>query len=368
MKRPRLLQATLLGLTLGALLAFGLPYLRPAPEAARILSDCNGAIRTLAIHYTRPTRSLTLPIYRDMLTALPGDVTVRVVVRETEAFEELIEAIGPLACRLTPVVVDHPITTWSRDRWLAVRDPDHITLLHPWMEMMREGWPDRQGDEQVADDLANADPEHVRAERSVLYFDGGDFACDRSTVFVTPSVLERNVGLSVKDAGALQQHLINHLGRDVVLLDHAPPHHAGMFMMPIGDNRVFVGDPSLAWSQLPDDTVMPVGLDMSETTQAAFDTVARRCARAGYEVIRMPIVPGEDGRTYLTWLNVIIDERPDGPVVYMPVFDSVARLNDRAEAIWREAGYTVRRVNCTTVYTQFGSLRCLVNVVDRSGP
>jgi hypothetical protein len=290
-----------------------------------------------------------------------------VVVREQQAFDELAEAVGPVACQLKPVIVDHPITTWSRDRWLALRDPNHITLLRPWMEMMREGWPDRQGDERVADDLARDDPNRIQAERSVLYFDGGDFACDRSTVFVTPSVLEHNIGVSVEDANALKQHLINRLGRNVVLLENAPPHHAGMFMMTIGDNRVFVGDPSAAWELFPDNHAMPVVPDRSDPTQAAFDAVARQCDEAGYEVIRMPIVPGEDGRTYLTWLNVIIDDRPDGPVVYMPVFDGVSVLNDRAAAIWREAGYTVRRVNCTTVYPLFGSLRCLVNVVDRSG-
>ena len=36
-----------------------------------------------------------------------------------------------------------------------------------------------------------------------------------------------------------------------------------------------------------------------------------------------------------------------------------------AAAVWRSAGWQVRRVDCTASYVHFGSLRCLVNVLAR---
>jgi hypothetical protein len=139
-----------------------------------------------------------------------------------------------------------------------------------------------------------------------------------------------------------------------------------MYMMTAGEGRVVVGDPSLAESLLPAGVdPNPAGSDLSAATQALFDAVARRCEEVGYEVTRMPVVPGKDGRTWLTPLNVILDERPEGRVVYLPVYRHVPRLNDEAARIWAGLGFIVRRVDCTETYPLFGSLRCLVNVLSR---
>ena len=82
-------------------------------------------------------------------------------------------------------------------------------------------------------------------------------------------------------------------------------------------------------------------------------------------MVRIPVVPGSDGRTYLTYVNVILDCRDGNRIVYMPVYDGVEELNRAAAEVWAGAGYEVRRVNCTTCYRHFGSLRCLVNVLSR---
>jgi hypothetical protein len=76
-------------------------------------------------------------------------------------------------------------------------------------------------------------------------------------------------------------------------------------------------------------------------------------------------VPGRDGRTYLTYLNVIIDERPERCVVYLPTFAGFEALNAAAIRRWQLAGYEVQPIDCTTAYPHGGSLRCLVNVLDR---
>ena len=94
--------------------------------------------------------------------------------------------------------------------------------------------------------------------------------------------------------------------------------------------------------------------------------MANHCRNAGYEVRRVPCVAGRDGRTYLTYVNVIIDCGEAQRIVYMPVYDEADILNAAAEAVWSDLGFTVRRINCSAVYPHFGSLRCLVNVLRRA--
>ena len=141
----------------------------------------------------------------------------------------------------------------------------------------------------------------------------------------------------------------------------------GMFLMPVGGRTVLVGDPSLARPLCPDDPGIPCGADFSAESQAKFDAVARRCAGVGYRVVRFPVVPGRDMRTWLTGLNAILSERRGRRVVWMPVYRHVPRLNAAAEALWRSVGYEVRPVDCTETYGHAGSLRCLVNVIRRDG-
>jgi len=88
-------------------------------------------------------------------------------------------------------------------------------------------------------------------------------------------------------------------------------------------------------------------------------------AAGGYRVVRIPIVPGHDGRTYVTYLNAILDRRGGRRMVYMPVFSGAGPLNRAAAEVWTGLGYEVRSVDCDACYPHFGSLRCLVNVLRR---
>ncbi|MBZ0135407.1 MAG: hypothetical protein K8I27_03410 [Planctomycetes bacterium] len=366
-----------LGVTLGLLAAFLVMPLLDKDEARAestvgpILSDCDGALRELVIQYTPDSAEIVAAPYRDFLTQLPEAVTVHVVCRDRAAFDELAGHVGEVRCRLHPVFADHPMTSWSRDRWIALEpagDATAFTLLSPRGEMGADAWPERKGDEGIGDDLAGA-LANLDSARSELYFDGGDFVCDHETAFVTPNVRLRNLQVTVKTEIELLRRLREITGRTVVLLEDAPDHHAGMYMMTLGERRVMVGDPSMAKALLTDAEIaalpLPYAADFSAETQALFDSVAEQCRNAGYEVIRVPVGPCKDGRTFLTTLNSVLDERDGQRTVYMPVIDGARKLNEAAEKVWREAGFEVRRVNCTTCYRWFGSLRCLVNVSNR---
>ena len=343
----------------------------PVNPHGPILADCGGPIRELVIQYTTDSAEIVLPVYREFLSKLPREVTVHVVCPDRAAFVDLQTRLGPVVCKLSPVAAGHAMTAWSRDRWVALTP--HATggrtmLLAPRDEASAETWPQRAGDRRVAEDLAAALPD-VTWLRSGLHFDGGDFVADERAVFATPAVARRNIQHTVEDRKELLDLLREQLGRRVILLADAPNHHAGMFMMPVGHNTILVGDPRLAREAMGDqplgEDVMPPGLDLSDATQQNFDAVARRCEAAGYRVVRIPVVPGLDGRTYLTYLNVILDERDEARIVYMPVYHHVAALNAAAGEVWRQLGYLVRPVDCSTAYKHGGSLRCLVNVVSR---
>jgi hypothetical protein len=351
----------ILGLLLTALLAVAR---NQPPAGSGLLSDCDGSIGELVIHYERGSAGVVETVYRQFLGALPKEVTVFVVCPDRAAFEDLRKRLGRVACRLTPVPTGHPQTAWSRDRWLAVADSigGSTWLLTPRQEIAAAVWPERAGDALVASDLASLLSGRVRSRSSALLFDGGDFVADDEVVFVAPAVLGRNLGATVGSADDLRAVLARLLKRRVVLLSQAPPHHAGMFMMPVGDKTVLVGDPSLAASG----DVPLQNPDFSRATQKKFDAVAEQVRTAGYQVVRVPVAPDKDGRTYLTYLNVILDQRGFSRTVYLPVFQGAESLNRQAANIWRKLGYSVVRVDCSDAYIHFGSLRCLVGVLSRN--
>jgi hypothetical protein len=112
---------------------------------------------------------------------------------------------------------------------------------------------------------------------------------------------------------------------------------------------------------------LPGGPDFSAATQHLFDAVAGQCAAAGYRVIRLPTIPAADGKTYLTYVNVILDRQGGRRIVYLPFYRGAEPMNAAARGIWEGLGYEVRPVDCTDTYRQFGCLHCLVNVLKRSG-
>jgi hypothetical protein len=371
----------LLGVALGLAVSAGILWVRGSRgrsgEAANgpLLSECDGTLRRLVIHYAAGSDDVVMPTYRSFLRQLPAEVEVCAVCPGDAEYQSLRAGVGPTACRLTPVIVGHPITSWSRDRWLALGPApgQPTTLLYPRGEDGAAVWPDRLGDQRVAADLAAALAPDVRARLSELYFDGGDVSADGETAFVRPSVLLRNVQRTVTTRDELVASLSRLLGRRVVILDGAPDHHVAMYMMPVGGKTVLVGDPKLAEAALAESpgeaaavaSFLPDGPDFSEATAASFEAVAEHCRDAGYRVVRIPVVPGRDGRTYLTYVNAILDERDGRRTVYMPEYSFAGRLNDAARAVWGEVGYDVRPVECDGCARNFGTLHCLVNVMQR---
>ncbi len=348
------------------------PPTRPPPSGP-ILSECDGHLRELVIQYEPSAREIVAATYRDFLTALEPDVTVHVLCPDQPAFRDFLATVGTVRCRLLPIVAGHPITTWSRDRWVALAPASPgapVTLWSPRGEAADEIWAARAGDERVGDDIAAALRPAVFARRSGLFFDGGDFLADGDNVFVVPRVLSRNIQHTVADRGEFLALLGSELKRHIVLLDEAPDHHAGMFMASVGGKTMLVGDPALARPFVPDAAGdwmrLPGGPDFSAPTRHLFDAVAAQCAAAGYRVIRIPVVPARDGKTYLTYVNVLLDRQGSRCIVYLPFYRGCESLNAAARSVWEGLGFEIRPVDCTGTFPHFGCLHCLVNVLERS--
>jgi hypothetical protein len=377
---------TMVGVFIGLLAGGGILALTGGPgrgllPSGPILSECDGHLHELVVHYEPSAKETVGLVYRDFLGALDSDVGVHVVCPDRTAFDDFAAAVGPLKCRVSPILAGHPITTWARDRWVALAPAavgGATTLWSPRGEAGDEIWPARAGDERVGRDIAAALAPAVLARRSGLYFDGGDFLADSDTVFVVPRVLHRNIQQTVTSREEFLGILARELKRRIILLDEAPDHHAGMFMASVGGRTMLVGDPSLArelvsaemgqidraaTNELMD---LPGGPDFTAQTQHLFDAVAGQCERAGYKVIRVPVVPARDGRTYLTYVNVLLDRQGSEGVVYLPFYRGVELLNAAARGVWERLGYEVRPVDCTSAYRHFGCLHCLVNVLHRS--
>jgi hypothetical protein len=363
----------------GAFLALtGSPEARTAVSGP-IMSECDGHLRELVVQYEPGAREAVASVYRDFLGALGNEVLVHVVCPDRQAFDDFLTTVGPVRCRVMPIVAGHPITAWARDRWVALgpAGAGATTLWSPRGEAGAEIWPARAGDERVGGDIAAALRPAVRAWRSGLYFDAGDFLADSENVFVVPRVLQRNIQHTVADREEFVAALAREFKRRVIALDEAPDHHAGMFMASVGGRTMLVGDPGLARELISEELAradhgatsefmgLPGGPDFAAETQRLFDAVARQCAAAGYRVVRIPVVPARDGRTYLTYVNVLMDQQADRRRVYLPCYRGVEPLNAAARAVWEAVGYEVRLVDCTSVYRHFGCLHCLVNVLKR---
>ena len=241
-----------------------------------------------------------------------------------------------------------------------------MTVFGPHGEDGEEHLAAQAGDQRLALDLAMMVP-NVRCQTSSLYFDGGDFLADGENVFVTPRVPKRNVQRTVADQQELVSTIQSILGKHVVLLERAPDHHAGMFMMAAGDRTMLVGDPSLAARNSWDKSLLADcgGEADDKETQELFNAVASQCKAAGYNVVRIPVAPGRNGRTYLTYVNAIVDRQGARRIVYMPFYRGAEGLNAAARAVWEKLGFEARPVDCTSVYRNFGSLHCLVNVLRK---
>jgi len=325
------------------------------------------------IHYTPAMAEEILPVYRDLLAALAEDTRVLVAVEARTHADELARRLadGGGARALRPIVVGRAITAWSRDRFATARRGGRPLLLVPPQRVSPV--PGRANDWIVPWALSAALNGAVEVAQAPFDFDGGDVVSDERRVYATAVLLERNRGTAFGRAAVARPALAALTGLEPVLVGasaaQVPPHHVCMVLTPIGGGRVLVGDPSMAREVLAaSGAALPAGVepDWSAATQARFDLVAGALARAGVEVSRLPLVPTREELVYLSYNNVLVDDRADGRHVLLPRY-GVAALDEAAAAAWRGLGFEVHPIDASRVFRHGGAVRCLVAAVERTG-
>jgi len=342
---------------------------RPTPE---IVADTGGALQHLVLHFDPRAEQDVAPTYRDLLRALDSTVELSIVVEKRthfKRFEKLLQRWRiPNPSRFHAVVVGRAITTWSRDRYtLLTQGRRRVLLVRPEPHRAIAA---RQNDWYAPFALARALGPDTEVRIAPLTFDGGDLTATERHVFATGLLLGRNPGSELGRPEPLRRWLRRHTGREPVLIGRTPqdvpPHHVGMFVTPLGGRTVLVGDPQAGLKLLPRGTKLPLPVERRPGFLRRFDFVAAELRRAGFQVLRVPLVPLSDGVTYVTYNNAVLERRTDGRLhAYVPQF-GIPILDAAGRAAYTRQGVVVHPIDVRRIYRHNGTVRCLVNVLQRS--
>jgi hypothetical protein len=357
------------------------PRAQPTPMAGRFVADDVGPLREVVMHYVPELEPAFAPSYRDFLATLPEATRIVFVVRRAgrpalEAFLGRIDASRVLA-RARVVEIDAPLGIWSKDRALVLSpertETRQILLIPP---RPRVGEVSRPGDWYIVPALAAALPESFEVRSLPVAFDAGDFAISGGRVLVDVNLFARNRSRGFRSPAELRDALGPLLGRDVVMLGtevgDVPRHHMSMYMAPLGDGTVLVGDPEAGArivgrdyvpGEVSPETGAPLRADFSPETVRRFERAARDLAAAGFRIVRIPTVPFDD-KTYFAYTNGVYETREGRRTAWVPSFD-VPALDAAAREVYEGLGFHVAPVSVRAIYTQHGTIGCMVNVVAR---
>lgn len=357
------------GLVASALIVGAVGLARSAGRArqALVAEDASAPLSRIAIHYQPSNDALALPVWLELFQTLPPAVSVEVEVTARADFDRLVAKLRaadvPHLDRLHPVVVGAPITTWSRDRYAALTN----SILAP--PKIETPFQKRAGDALSPAAISRAVYGKEPAIANIV-FEGGDLAATPRYVFVDANLANRNAGRAANDRASIETELHRRLSQDIVWLGEAagdvPRHHIMMYMMPIDDQTVVVGDARLGARLLAGE---PDGADLAlapvDEEAARFDRAAAELAAKGFRVLRIPAVVLEGAGSYVTYTNALFDRRGDQKIVYLPTY-ALPALDAAGTAFWEGQGFEVHPIDVSTIYRLNGSLGCLVNVLTRT--
>jgi hypothetical protein len=365
----------------------------PAGLAGEVLVEDQGAMGEVLFQYVASQEEVVAPTYTDFLRALDPSIRLVAVVprdadagtsdaRALQAFLARTDPSGGLAARTRIVETDGPITVWSKDRALVLAAP-RTQLVVPMRPDPK--WRERFNDWATLSAVAKAMPERYLVNEIPLEYDAGDFAVTGDKIVVDVNLLTKNQKHGLTTAKALGEFLARTFHRAIIVLGDAdgdvPRHHLSMYMTPLGDGAVLVGDPragrdlvgaAFAPGEESPDTGEPLVADFSEPTLAKFDRAAKDLASAGFRVERVPVVPFDD-KTYVTYTNGVYETRAGRKNAYVPQYArdaadvAVAKMDALAAEKYRALGWDVRTIRVRDAYRFHGTVGCLCNVLRRTG-
>ena len=140
-----------------------------------------------------------------------------------------------------------------------------------------------------------------------------------------------------------------------------PRHHIMMYMLPLDDRTIAVGDVRAGTALLGD---TPFSVDDVEVQAPRFDRAAQILTDKGFHVVRVPALVLPGGGSFVTYTNALFDRRGDQRIVYLPTYELPA-LDAAAHRFYEGQGFEVHEIDVASIYRLNGSLGCLVNVLAR---
>lgn len=362
----RALAGVALGLVASVMLLHlvGLARGHARPHTRLVAEDASAPLRRIAIHYAPAADRVALGVWKQLFAVLPARVEVFVEVARQADFDRLLRLLAPSNPeRFHAVIVGAAITTWSRDRYAALVDDggDGSILAPPRVETP---FVSRAGDARSPGAISNALYERDPRIANIV-FEGGDLAATPRWVFADVNLAARNLGRAEADRAAIERELHGRLGQELVWLGDAvgdvPRHHIMMYMVPLDDTTIAVGDVRAGVALLG---ATPLPLDDIDVEAARFDRAASLLAARGFHVVRVPVLVRAGAGSYVTYTNALFDRDGDRRVVYLPTY-SLPALDQAAQRFYEAQGFVVHPIDVTPIYGLNGSLGCLVNVLSR---
>jgi hypothetical protein len=356
---------TLVAIALGIAVSIALVHHHHAASAKLVPEDASGALSRIAIHYAPNADRVALGVWKQLFAVLPASVDVQVEVAQQDDFDRLIRELAgtPNLARMHPVIVGTPITTWSRDRYAAL---DNETILAP--PRVEAAYADRAGDANSAAAISHA-LYHREPNVAGFAFEGGDLAATPHFVFADANLAARNLARGDVDRAAIERELMRRISQQLIWLGdkpgEVPEHHIMMYMMPLDDTTVAVGDVRAGVQLLAKEPAGDsIDLDDTAVQAARFDRAAELLVARGFKVVRVPALVLDGGGSFVTYTNALFDRRGDTRIVYLPTY-ALPVLDLAAQHFYESQGFEVHPIDVSSIYKLDGSLGCLVNVLQR---
>jgi hypothetical protein len=364
------------GLAAGAVLATCLSALIGGQALdvrdARLVSDVDGSLRHICIHYRQDFNDSSIEVLSDFFGHLSKDVNVTVVVKDLDEFTFLKTQLAiygvDLGSRMTALAMGVEITPWAKDRFGTMRVGSHPVIALPRARTMLTG---ARANDELVPEMLSMQLAGVESYVLPFHFEGGDLISDATTVYVAATLLDRNQLTSEYDRTKLLADIERVFKKKVILIGEkssdVPDHHIGMYLTPLGNGTVAVGDPDMGLALYRDSESRDVvDLEMNDAAYTPFRNVIRILQERGLTVIHVPLLLTSTPRVYVTYNNAILESNADSRRIYMPVY-GLDDMDRAAERVFQDQGWTVLPVRVGKVYRHTGSLRCLVGVISRDG-
>jgi hypothetical protein len=391
-----------------------------APASARptLLPDVGARPRVVAVNVNSARRATlrNASLVSNLVNGLPASTRFVVLTNDRSAFT-LARNDRPDRVRFIELPFENPFTIWTQDPFLVLRDETGNTTLLTSRAF------ERADDRLMADAIVRQGGISSGIRASGLSFEGGNVVSDTEHVFIGANTIRRNaIELNVSEAEVVFR-FEEELGRSILVIGPVPQPvgHIDMMLTPLGNGRIALADPAAgarlaqrALDQAPS-SVEAFERDIEEhffgdpsirevkgvegpisaphvrgrtsemiagswKVAAVLEGVARSLAERGYRVERIPLLFGgpdagppeaDDERVLqavypmLTYNNVLIEDGPEGRVVYMPRYGWPA-MDRAAEQAWQALGFATRPIDGLTISAMYGgALRCAVKVLAR---